>query len=336
MWWHSSFKIAYSGVAFSCALLSGSYYFVQLRGVCGPTALPECISHGVVPTRESAVDKPKATTKPGGPDKARTTPEGREQTAKPDRRESATRPPGQGSMWSQTSADEEMLIWTGHLDGEVGRIALSDFERSVRSFQATSGAGIASDEQHAALQKRVSSIRSSWRFERESDPLAAELWLPRKLLPSKQDLSHGSRYQSLARDFIVDVAEWDADSRTIETIKQIHCCGISPARKLEGPIVDTPDAGGLGFILSARDGQQRVSVRAQQRDGVIRILAIAYDMERDKEFRVLRNAIASSYVAFAPARKRDDRLTSCSKRDGERCPDRPAADPKQWDRQGPL
>ena len=121
---------------------------------------------------------------------------------------------------------------------------------------------------------------------------------------------------------------------TIEKVKQNHCC--KAPRALEGPIVDTSDAGGPGFILSARDGQQRVTVRAQQRDGVIRILAIAYDMERDKEFRVLRNAIASSYVAFAPARKRDDRVTSCSKGDSERCPDKPAADPMQWDRQGPL
>ena len=91
------------------------------------------------------------------------------------------------------------------------------------------------------------------------------------------------------------------------------------------------------FILSAREGQRRVSVRAQQRDGVIRILAIAYDMDRDKEFRVLRNAIASRYVAFAPAPKRDERISSCSRSDGERCADRPAPEPAQWDnRHGPL
>jgi hypothetical protein len=121
---------------------------------------------------------------------------------------------------------------------------------------------------------------------------------------------------------------------TIERVKQIHCC--KPTRKLEGPIVDTADAGGPGFMLSARDGQQRVSVRAQQKDGVIRILAIAYAMERDKEFRILRNAIASSYIAFAPAQKQDDRLTSCSRSDSDRCTDKSVPDTKPWDRQGPL
>lgn len=227
-----------------------------------------------------------------------------------------------------------MLIWSGHLDGKVGRIASVDFEKSVKAYQATLAPGMPGEEQRTALQKRASSIRSGWRFEKESDPQAAELWLPRKLLPSRQELSHGSRYESIPRDFIVDVAEWDTAGLTIEKVKQIHCC--KPTRKLEGPIVDTADAGGPGFMLSARDGQQRVSVRAQQKDGVIRILAIAYETERDKEFRILRNAIASSYIAFAPAQRRDDRLTSCSRSDGDRCADRQVPDATPWDRQGPL
>ena len=40
-------------------------------------------------------------------------------------------------------------------------------------------------------------------------------------------------------------------------------------------------------------------MRAFQKDNVIRLLAITYNVERDKEFRSLRNAIASSYVPFA-------------------------------------
>ena len=72
---------------------------------------------------------------------------------------------------------------------------------------------------------------------------------------------------------------------TLDKVRQLHCCVISPTRKLEGPVVDTSEASGPGFLLNARDGKQRVSVRAQQRDGVIRILAIAYDMDKDKEYR---------------------------------------------------
>jgi hypothetical protein len=296
--------------ALSVTLLSGSYYFVQLSDTCGPTAFRECISQRIAQPHVDKADKRQRAT---------INPDGRA---------------ARGAMWPQIPASEEMLIWSGHLDGEVGRIASVDFEKSVKAYQATLAPGMPGEEQRAALQKHASSIRSGWRFEKESDPEAAELWLPRKLLPSRQELSHGSQYASIPRDFIVDVAEWDTTGLTIERVKQIHCC--KPTRKLEGPIVDTADAGGPGFMLSARDGQQRVSVRAQQRDGVIRILAIAYETERDKEFRVLRNAIASSYIAFAPAQRRDDRLTSCSRSDNDRCADRTVPDATPWDRRGPL
>ena len=241
--------------------------------------------------------------------------------------------------WPQTTASEELLIWSGHLDGEIGRVAPSDFEKAARDFQATLAPGIASEErQVAVLQKRVSGIRSAWRFDRVSDADAAELSLPHKLLPSMQELSHGRRYQSSTGDFVVDIAQWNTDETTVEKARQFHCCRISQARKIEGAIVDTSDAGGPGFMLSARDGQRRVSVRAQQRDGVIRILAIDYDVAKDKDYRILRNAIASSYLAFGPARKREERIfSSCQRNDGERCPDKPPAEPAPWNnRQGPL
>jgi hypothetical protein len=58
--------------------------------------------------------------------------------------------------------NEEMLIWSGYLDGEVGRIALADFEKSVKAYQATLALGMPpGDEQRAALQKRVSSIATA-------------------------------------------------------------------------------------------------------------------------------------------------------------------------------
>lgn len=317
--WLSYFRVLSSCAALSGALLSGTYYFVKLTDECGSTALPKCVSERIAPSPATQLGRQeKSTIKPGGQVKR-------------------ARPPEQRSaIWPQTPASEEMLIWSGHLDGEVGRIALADFERAAKGFQASLAPGTPSDEQRAALQRRVSSIRSGWRFEKESDPSAADLWLPRKLLPSRQDLSHGSRYQSLTKDFAVDVAEWDAAGLTLDKVRQLHCCVISPTRKLEGPVVNTSEASGPGFVLNARDGKQRVSVRAQQRDGVIRILAIAYDMDKDKEYRVLRNAIASSYVAFAAAQKPDERVTSCSKSDNERCAEKAQSNSSPWGRQGPL
>ena len=269
--------------ALAVTLLSGSYYFVQLRGVCGPTSLTTCISVGAdksIPTKTSS-EQPPVRSADGG---------------------KAAQPRWPGVMWPQTPASEELLIWGGYLDGEVGRISVEGFQDAVRAYQITLVPPMQGDEQQrAALQKRVSKIQNSWRFEKEIDPEADVLWLPRKLLPNRQELSHGSRYQSNATDFSVDVAEWDAGGLTIEIVKANHCC--RGARTLERPIIDTSDAGGPGFMLSAREGSQRVSVRAQQRNGVIRILAIAYDMAKDKEFRILRNAIASNYAAFAPAPK---------------------------------
>jgi len=299
--------------ALSVTLLSGVYYFVQLRGVCELSALQECISRG--PT-DRKVDK-KSTFTVDGPGKKTAT---------------LVRP----ALWPQTRATEELLIWSGHLDGEVDRIEPTAFEKAVKDVQSTLGPGITSGEQQrAVLEKRIAGIRGGYRFEKENNPQAGELWLPHRLLPSGRQLSYGTQYQSITGDFVVDVAERDAAVLTIETVRKTHCC--KPGREPEGRILDISDAGGPGFLLNARDGKQRVSVRAQQRDGVIRILAIAYDVDKDKEYRVLRNAIASSYLAFAVARKREDRVSSCARGDGERCADKPAPAPTGWDNQnGPL
>jgi hypothetical protein len=71
-------------------------------------------------------------------------------------------------------------------------------------------------------------------------------------------------------------------------------------------------------------------VRAFQKDNVIRLLAITYTIERDKEFRSLRNAIASSYVPFAsPAAQ--DRVAACASEEPDRsCNEKP--DRNVWQR----
>jgi hypothetical protein len=333
MSWHTPFKILYSCAAFSGVLMYGSYYFVQLRGTCSHTPLPECVFNGqrsptelmstLESSKKTATKPPKSTSKTGLPEKE----------AKAD--DPAKTPPPSGASgvrWGQTSGSELLLIWNGLLDGEVGRIAPGDFDKAVRAYQATLPAGVATEEQQlAALRKLVDGLRSRWGFDREDDPSAVELSLPHKLVPNRQELGHGSRYQSSTGDFSIDVAEWTTSETTLERARQNHCC--KPPREPEGPIVGTSDAVGPGFILNAREGRLRVSVWAQQRDTVIRILAITYDMGRDKEYRVLRNVIASSYAAFAPARKREERVyNSCQRSDGERCgAEKPPAQPGQWD-----
>src|SRR5882672_1798990 len=134
MWWLSSLRVLSSCAALGGAALSGSYYFVQLRDTCGPTGLRECI----FPT-EKKTDQPiKALAKPGGPEKAATKSAAQGKAiSKPDEREKAMRPVGQGPMWSQSPASEELLIWSGHRDGEVGRIAPADFEKAAKNFQAS-------------------------------------------------------------------------------------------------------------------------------------------------------------------------------------------------------
>jgi hypothetical protein len=80
-----------------------------------------------------------------------------------------------------------------------------------------------------------------------------------------------------------------------------------------------------GFVLNAVDGKERISVRAFQRDNVIRLLAITSSVDRDEEFRRLRNAIASSYTPFGSASK-EDRSASCSNAEsnGDACDDKPS------------
>jgi hypothetical protein len=238
-------------------------------------------------------------------------------------------PTGLAAKWSQTSASEELLIWNANLDGEVGRVASADFEKAVKAYQATLPPGVATeDQQIAALRKLVDGIRSRWGFDKEDDPNATELSLPHKLLPTRQELSHGSRYQSSTGDFSIDVAEWTTSETTLEKVRQNHCC--KPPREPEGPFVGTSDA----FMLTAREGKLRVSVWAQQREGAIRILAITYDVGKDKQYRILRNAIASSYAAFGPARK-ERVYDSCQRSDGERCgAEKPSSQPPQWGNNG--
>jgi hypothetical protein len=301
--------------------------------------LPECVSKGPrYPTETKANPREQTGTKSVKPIAKVTVPE-RSATKSDEPTKAPPAPTGSAIRWSQTPASELLLIWSGHLDGEVGRIVSTDFEKAVRDHQATLPAGASTEgQQIAILEKRVLGIRNRWRFETESDPQAAELSLPHVLLPGRQELSFGSLYQSSARDFVVDVAEMSTAETTFDKVRRNHCC--KAPRELESQIVDTSDAAGPGFILSAREGQRRVSVRAQQRDGVIRILAIAYDMDRDKEFRVLRNAIASSYVAFEPLRKRGEARVydSCQRSDGEGCgAEKPPTRPALWDnKQGPL
>jgi hypothetical protein len=300
--------------------VSGTYYLVKLAHECAGAEFVSCIQKSLFPAAPEppkvAAEPPKKMTK-DAPRKANSSPANAPQ--------STPQPP------QQEARLETMLIWTGHLDGEVGRVAKSDFEKALRAFQASlNPAGVGGELtalQRKALQARSDSARTAWEFRRVAEPLTADFWLPMKLLPDSKSLRFGRRYASANGDFSVDVAQFSGPEWTLERLRDQHCCRISATRRLEGAIVDRSDAGMPGFVLNAVDGKERISVRAFQRDNVIRLLAITSNIDRDEEFRRLRNAIASSYIPFGPASK-EDRSASCANAEssGDACNDKPNRD----------
>ena len=70
-------------------------------------------------------------------------------------------------------------------------------------------------------------------------------------------------------------------------------------------------------------------MRAFQKDNVIRLLAITYKVERDKEYRSLRNAIASSYVPFGSTAT-EDRVASCASEEPDRASCNEKPDRNAW------
>ena len=115
----------------------------------------------------------------------------------------------------------------------------------------------------------------------------------------------------------VDVAQLNASDGSLGLLKDRHARGPSGARKLEGPVIERSDGTVIGFELNAIEASERISVRAFQKDNVIRLLAITYSLERDKEYRTLRNAIGSSYVPFG-AQVKESRSASCEAGDANR------------------
>jgi hypothetical protein len=312
------FRTASLAATLAVSAVSGTYYLVRLAHECAGVEFVSCIQKSLLPAPS---EPPKVVTET--PTKA---PKNAPAKAGPG---PATAPQSAPQHPQQEAGIEAMLIWTGHLDGEVGRVAKGDFEKAVRAFQTSlNPAGVGSeltDQQRKTLRTRSDSARSAWEFRRVSDPLTADLWLPMKLLPDSKSLRFGRRYASANGEFSVDVAQFSGPEWTLERLRELHCCKISPTRKLEGAIVDRSDAGMPGFVLNAVDGKERISVRAFQKENVIRLLAITSNIDRDEEFRRLRNAIASSYIPFGPASK-EERSASCSnaESDGEACNDKPS------------
>jgi hypothetical protein len=177
--------------------------------------------------------------------------------------------PGPTAVPQQEATIEAMLISTGHLDGEVGRVAKSDFDKAVAAFQASLGrdgvGGELTASQRKTLQGRFEATRAAWQLRKVSDLQGFELSLPARLLSESRRLKYGRRYGAENGDFSVDVAQLAASDWTLEKLEEQHCCRISPTRKLEYKTVVHADGDVRGFILSALDGNDRISVRAFQR-----------------------------------------------------------------------
>jgi hypothetical protein len=312
------FRTVSLAATLTVSVVAGTYCLVKLGHECASADFLPCIQKSVF---RSPSEPPTVATEPPKKmprDAPRKTSPG--PTAAP-------QPTPQ-----QDPAREAMLISTGYLDGEVGRIAKSDFDKAVKAFQAALGrdgvGGELSATQRKALQGRFESARAAWQLRKVPDAQGFELSLPARLLSEGRRLKYGRRYTVDNGDFSIDVAQFPAPDWTLEKLEDQHCCRNLPTRTLESTTIAHVDGDVRGFILSALDGKERISVRAFQKDDVIRLLAITYNVERDSEYRSLRNAIASSYVPFASAKA--DRVASCASDEPNReaCNEKP--DGKSW------
>jgi hypothetical protein len=314
------FRIVPVAATLTVSVVSGTYYMVRLAHECAGVGFVACIKDTLFPATsepQKVLTEPPKKVPKSAPGKTAPGPTTVPQPAP-----------------QQEATIEAMLISTGHLDGEVGRVAKSDFDKAVKAFQASLGrdgvGGELSASQRKALQGRFEATRTAWQLRKVSDPQGLELWLPARLLSESRRLKYGRHYGADDADFSVDVAEFVAPDWTLEKLEDRHCCQISPTRKLERTTVHA-DGDVRGFILSALDGKERISVRAFQKDDVIRLLAITYNVERDKEFRSLRNAIASSYVPFGST-ARADRAASCASEEPDRASCNEKRDRNVWQR----
>jgi hypothetical protein len=266
------FRIVPVAATLTVSAVSGTYYTVRLARECADVRFVSCIKDTLFSAPSVLPVSPEPLKKGQKSATGKTAP-------------GPTVVPQPAPQ--QEAAIEAMLISTGHLDGEVGRIAKSDFDKAVKAFQATLGrdgvGGELSASQRKVLQGRFESARAAWQMRRISDPQAFELSLPARLLSESRILKYGRRYQADSGDFSVDVAQFLFPEWTLEKLEDLHCCRNSPTRKLERTPVVRMDGELRGFILSALDGTERISVRAFQKDNVIRLLAITYNVERDSE-----------------------------------------------------
>ena len=99
--------------------------------------------------------------------------------------------------------------------------------------------------------------------------------------------------------------------------------GLAVAGVAAGCAAPDGDSGSSNAAASAEG--------AFQKDNVIRLLAITYKVERDKEFRSLRNTIASSYVPFGSTAP-EDRVVSCASEEPDRASCNEKPDRNVWKR----
>src|SRR6187549_3962112 len=101
--WVCLFRII---VPLGAALLSGTYYFVLLRGTCDHTPLPECVSNGPrSPTEPKSNPREPTGAKSVKPIAKVTVPE-RSATKSDEPTKTTPAPTGPAVRWSQTPTSE--------------------------------------------------------------------------------------------------------------------------------------------------------------------------------------------------------------------------------------
>ena len=209
------FRIIPVTATLAVSAVSGTYYLVRLAHECAGVGFVSCVQKSLS----------QATAAPP-------TPPTMYEPAKKPTKSALVKPrptaPPQPTPLPQDHAVEAMLISTGLLDGEVGRTSKSDFDKAVRTFQASVGrdgvGGELSASQRKALRGRFESARATWQLRKVPDAQGFELWLPARLLAESRRLRFGRRFEVDNGDFSVDVAQFLAPDWTLERLEDQHCC----------------------------------------------------------------------------------------------------------------
>jgi hypothetical protein len=191
------------------------------------------------------------------------------------------------------NALQDALVWTGHYDeladGAIGQKSIS----AITEFQRTQGwtaTGDLDPSQKVRLLQIAEARRRQVGFEVINDPRAGmAIALPTRLLATRTDTPHGSRYASADGQVEIYLAQFDPTEQTLSS--------------LYSTVVSSNSMAGITFKLLRRDvffvagfDQRRDFYHSARMVGnAVRGLTIAYPRERAVTFGPIVVAMANSF-----------------------------------------